>query len=155
MGSETGQAPEVVPVSSLRLLLSERLSKVHRGLASSHLPKLKSPSSFSCPRMLRLAKSSSVLKTGCIDSNDLRVEGHLSCQLDSVALWTGCLPSTPAPCPGDTRTNTAKWAVTLDSDPGVSAHGFQGRWLVNCHFCKQAWGSGQLAPFPASADWWL
>lgn len=39
-------------------------------------------SCFSCLSMLRVTKLFSILKTGYVDSNYSRVEGHLSCQLD-------------------------------------------------------------------------
>lgn len=71
-----------------------------------------------------------------IYTNDSRVEGHLRCQMDTVAVWIECLSAIPAPCPGDTRANTAKWAVTLNHDPVVPAQGFWRRWLENPCFCK-------------------
>ena len=71
-----------------------------------------------------------------IYSNGSNLKGCLSCQLDSMVLQIGCGPFIPTPCPGDTRTNTAKWAVMLGSDPGVPVQGFQRKWLVNPSFCK-------------------
>lgn len=75
-------------------------------------------------------KSFSIVKTGYIDSNDSSLEGYLSCQLDSAVLQTGCLPSMPDPCPGDTRTSAAKQAVTLDSDPGAPEKVAGEPWLL-------------------------
>lgn len=81
-------------------------------------------------------KSFSIVKTGYIYSHGSNLKGCLSCQLDSMVLQIGCGPFIPTPCPGDTRANTAKWAVMLDSDPGVPVQGFQRKWLVNPSFCK-------------------
>lgn len=75
-------------------------------------------------------KSFSIVKTGYIDSNDSSLEGYLSCQLDGAVLQTGCLPSMPDPCPGDTRTSEDKQVVTLDSDPGAPEKVAGEPWLL-------------------------
>lgn len=87
LGSEMGQVLGVgANLLSLLLSLSVAFQTPQRTcvLSTSSSSSLLgvSPAAFFCLSMLRVTKPFSILKTGYVDSNYSRVEGHLSCQLD-------------------------------------------------------------------------